>query len=66
MVTEEQAHDVLLTQVAKECKVPMDVLLRLAALEQMIPDVNIHGAKAELGRHVAAIIDEAATREGND
>ena len=38
--------------------------LSLAAHERVIPDVNIYGAKAELGRRVSVIIDETAGREG--
>jgi hypothetical protein len=30
----------------------------------VIPDVNVRGAKAELGRRVAAILDEIAAGSG--
>lgn len=57
-------EDPLLARVTRECELPADLLRRLAALEAAIPDVNVWGAKAELGRRVAEILDEAAAREG--
>jgi hypothetical protein len=53
----------LLARVAEQCGVSVELLVELAALELEIPDINVWGAKAELGRRVAAILDEEAERE---
>jgi len=63
-LSDETPEDPLLACVTRDCDLPSDLLQRLAALEAVIPDVNVWGAKAELGRRVAEILDEVAAREG--
>jgi hypothetical protein len=59
-LTDETSGDQLLDRVAGECDLPGHLLIQLAALQTVIPDVNVRGAKAELGRRVAAILDDTA------
>lgn len=63
-LTDETTGDELLRRVARECDVPGDLLSQLAALQTVIPDVNVRGARAELGRRVAAILDYTAADRG--
>lgn len=53
----------LLAQAAADCDVDPQLLLDLAALEADIPDANVWGAGAELGRRVASILNSYAQRE---
>ena len=64
-LTDEASEDQLLERVARECDLPTDLLTQLAALRTVIPDVNVRGAKAELGRRVGAILDEIAAGRRN-
>ena len=59
-LTDDTSGDQLLNRVARECDLPANLLTQLAALQTVIPDVNVRGAKAELGRRVAAILDDTA------
>ena len=63
MSDEDTNQGTLLDRVAKQAGVAPELLERLTALELEIPDINVHGAKAELGRRVAAILDEEVQRE---
>jgi hypothetical protein len=53
----------LLAQAAKECDIDPQLVLELAGLQVDIPDANIWGAGAELGRRVASILNDYAGRE---
>jgi len=61
--TDEQGDAALLAMVANESNVPVALLEKLAELQDEIPDLNIWGAKAKLGRLVEGILDEEAAQE---
>jgi hypothetical protein len=61
MVDERDAE--LIARAAAERDVPPDLLVRLIALEDEIPDVNAWGAKTLLARRVAEVLDGAASGE---
>lgn len=53
----------LLAQVAAEAGLPAQLLVDLARLEDNIPDLNLHGAKAELTRRVNDVLKVYADPE---
>lgn len=61
VLTERDAE--LLARVADEGGLPAQLLVDLAHLEDDIPDLNLHGAKAELSRRVADVLNSYADPE---
>lgn len=51
----------LLARVAEEAGLPIDLMMRLACLEEDIPDLSLHGAKSELNRRVTEVLNAYAT-----
>ena len=61
---EEDSADELVASVARAADVPISLLQALILLEQDFPDLNIWGAKPQLARRVAVLMDREAARSG--
>jgi len=63
-MTAPNKADDLLARVAEEVGLSRQLLSDLAALETGFPDMNLRGAKPELGRRIAELLDAAVAEEG--
>ncbi|MGZ8284169.1 MAG: hypothetical protein ACXWUZ_03795 [Allosphingosinicella sp.] len=64
MTASNRTND-LLARVAEEVGLPRQLLADLAALEDSFPDMNVRGAKPELGRRIAELLDAAVAEEAS-
>lgn len=59
----EEREAELISLAAAERGVPADLLMKLLAVEREIPEVNAWGARAQLVRRVAEILDGTLRQE---